>query len=92
MLAERFKAGEVYNIGSEDYHSIEEVADIILWQLGKERRRDDLLVYRPSETLTTRSKRVDCSKARRDLGHRTSVSLEKGIAATVAWMKEVYGC
>jgi dTDP-glucose 4,6-dehydratase len=91
-LAERFKAGEVYNIGGDDHHSIEEVAEIILRQLGKERRRDDLLLYRPEEMLTTRSKIVDCSKARRDLGHRTSVSLEKGIAATLAWMKEVYGC
>ena len=35
-------------------------------------------------------KRVDVSKAVRDLGHRTTVTLEEGIRRTVAWMREVY--
>ena len=90
-IADRFKAGEVYNIGGEDYHSIEEVADIILRELGQEAERERLVVYKPEEILTTRSKQVDCSKARRDLDHKVAVRLEEGIRETLAWMKKVYG-
>jgi len=35
-------------------------------------------------------KRVDVSKAVRDLGHRTTVPLEEGMRRTNAWMREVY--
>ena len=63
-ITERFKAGEVYNIGGEDFHTIEEVAEIILRLTGK--------------------------LALRELDHRTTVTLEEGIAQTIAWMKDVY--
>jgi nucleoside-diphosphate-sugar epimerase len=33
---------------------------------------------------------VDVSKAIRDLGHRTTVSLEEGVERTVAWMRDAY--
>ena len=90
-IADRFKEGEVYNIGGDDYHSIEEAAGIILRMLGKEAARDRLVVTKPEEVLTVRKKQVDCSKARGDLDHKATVRLEEGIANTLAWMKEVYG-
>ncbi len=90
-IVERFKPGEVYNIGGDDFHSIETVADIILRDLGKQSRRAQLLNFKPEEPLTTRQKKVDCAKARRDLGHTSTVDLETGIANTLAWMREVYG-
>jgi dTDP-glucose 4,6-dehydratase len=40
--------------------------------------------------LTTRVKKVDCAKARRELGHKTTVTLEEGIAQTIEWMRDVY--
>jgi dTDP-glucose 4,6-dehydratase len=89
-ITDGFKAGEVYNIGGDDFHSVEDVADMILRQLRKEERRDDLIDYRDSETLTTREKKADCSKARRDLDHRAIISLEDGVAQTIAWMRETY--
>jgi len=89
-IAGSFTPGEVYNIGGEDFHTIEEAADLVLRLTGREARRDELVVYQPQETLTTREKRVDCAKARRDLQHRSTVALEEGIANTVAWMKDVY--
>ena len=89
-ITENFKAGEVYNIGGEDFHSIEEVADLILRPTGKEKRRKELVIYKPEEILTTRRKKVDCAKARRDLKHKVTVALEEGVANTLAWMKEVY--
>lgn len=90
-ICDNFKAGEVYNLGGEDFHSVEEAADIILRLTGKEARRGELVVYRPEEMLTTREKKVDCSKARTDLDHRSTIRLETGIANTLDWMKSVYG-
>jgi dTDP-glucose 4,6-dehydratase len=90
-ISENFVPGEVYNIGGEDFHTIEEAADIILKHLGKEPFRKKLVVYKDEEMLTTREKKVDCSKARRDLGLKTTVTLEEGIRQTLDWMKDVYG-
>ena len=89
-IAGNFKAGEVYNIGGEDFHSVEDAADLILKRLGKESRRKELVVYKPEELLTTKQKLVDCAKARRDLDHKATVGLEVGIANTLDWMREAY--
>jgi dTDP-glucose 4,6-dehydratase len=90
-IVDNFKPGEVYNIGGDDFHSIEDAADIIVRKLHKEKYREKLINYQPEEKLTTRQKKVDCGKARRDLGHEGTVPLDEGIANTLAWMKEVYG-
>jgi dTDP-glucose 4,6-dehydratase len=89
-IVDNFKPGEVYNIGGEDFHSVEDAADIILRQLKKEEKRDQLILYKNEEPLTTRVKRVDCARARRDLDHKSTVTLETGIAQTLAWMKDTY--
>lgn len=89
-IAERFTPGEVYNIGGEDFHTIEDVAELVLQLTGKQDRRSALVKVTGDEMLTTRTKQVDCSKARRDLDHRTTVTLEEGIAQTIAWMRDVY--
>jgi dTDP-glucose 4,6-dehydratase len=89
-IVDRFKPGEVYNIGGEDFHTIEEVADIILRLTGKEKQRKKLVKITGDEMLTTRTKQVDCAKARRDLKHKTTVTLEEGIAQTIEWMRDVY--
>jgi dTDP-glucose 4,6-dehydratase len=89
-IVDNFVPGEVYNLGGEDFHTIEQVAEIILRQLGKEAQRDKLVVLKDEETLTTREKKADCSKARRDLNLRSTVSMEDGIRQTIDWMKVVY--
>ena len=54
-------------------------------------RSDDSLVeYKEAEPFTTRDKKVDVTKAERDLGHDPRVALEEGVALTVAWMCRVY--
>jgi dTDP-glucose 4,6-dehydratase len=90
-IADRFTPGEVYNIGGDDFHTIEEAADLIVKHLGKEGQREQLVTVKDDEMLTTREKRADCSKARRDLNLKSTVSLEEGIQRTLEWMKEVYG-
>jgi dTDP-glucose 4,6-dehydratase len=89
-ISENFVPGEVYNVGGEDFHTIEEAADIILKLLAKESRRQELVMYKDEEIMTTRAKKVDCSKAKRDLGLKSAVPLEEGIRRTLDWMKEVY--
>jgi len=86
-IAERFKPGEAYNIAGDKVHSMKQVSDIILGYLGK---GDNLVEYRDVEEATSLEKRLDVSKAVRDLGHQNTVSLEEGIARTIDWQKEVY--
>ena len=89
-IADNFKPGEVYNIGGLDFHTIEEAAELILRLTGKEKQRKQLVRTKPEEILTTREKKVDCTKARKDLDHKTTVQLAEGIANTIAWMREAY--
>jgi dTDP-glucose 4,6-dehydratase len=87
-IATRFVPGEVYNVGSDEYHDIKKLSDIILAKLGKDDRH---VTYAESEPFTTHDKKIDVSKAVRDLDHRTTITLEEGIGRTLEWMKGVYG-
>jgi dTDP-glucose 4,6-dehydratase len=87
-IVDNFKAGEVYNIAGSELHDMKQVSDIILGYLGKD---DRLVDYRDVEESTTLEKRVDVSKAIRDLGHKSTVALAEGITRTIEWQKGVYG-
>ena len=87
-ITENFKPGEVYNIAGSELHDMKRASDIILNYLGKD---DSLVEYRDVQEATTLEKKVDASKAVRDLNHQTTVTLEEGIPRTIDWQKEVYG-
>lgn len=87
-IVDNFIPGEAYNIGSNEYHDIKTVSDIILQTLGKD---DHLVTYKDAEPFTTRHKKVDASKAVRQLGHRPKISLAEGLPLTLEWMKGYYG-
>lgn len=87
-IVENFKAGEVYNIGGTEYHDIETLVNIIWEYTGADK---SLIKYSESEELTTKSKKVDISKAMTDLNHTLSISLKDGIHKTIDWMREYYG-
>lgn len=86
-IAENFRPGETYNIGGNQMHSIEELAEIVLKVTGAS---DSLVRYRESEILTTKVKQVDVSKSVRDLDHRNSYTLEDGMRITTDWMRSAY--
>ena len=86
-IVENFKAGETYNIGGLEYHDIETLADIIWKYTGADR---SLIRHEESEILTTKSKKVDISKAVKDLDHKLTVPLEDGVKKTIDWMREYY--
>jgi dTDP-glucose 4,6-dehydratase len=86
-IVDNFIPGEVYNVGSTEYHDIKSISDFVLKYLGKD---DRCVTYRNSEPFTTRDKKIDVSKAVRDLGHCPEVRLAEGLALTLEWMKKRY--
>ncbi|HYG14555.1 MAG TPA: NAD(P)-dependent oxidoreductase [Bacteroidia bacterium] len=86
-ICENFKPGETYNIGGDQYHTVEEFSDIVLKVTGAD---PGLVIYKEEEVLTTRHKKVDITKALTDLNHKTTTTLEEGIKQTVEWMRSVY--
>jgi len=86
-ITNNFKAGETYNIGGNDLHTIEDLSEVVLKVTGANRA---LVHYADSEILTTKLKQVDTSKSVRDLDHKNSYSLEDGMRLTADWMRDVY--
>jgi dTDP-glucose 4,6-dehydratase len=86
-IVENFKPGETYNVGGDQYHTVEEFSNLVLKITGAD---PGLVTYKEEEVLTTRHKKVDISKAIKDLNHKTTVNLETGIRNTVDWMRGVY--
>ena len=86
-ICKNFKPGEVYNIAGTELHNMKQASDIILKYLGKD---DSLVEYHEAQPDTPLVKKVDASKAVRDLQHKSTVTLEEGIPRTIEWQKEVY--
>ena len=88
-IVENFIPGEVYNVGGrpEWERTIKEYSDLILEAVGRD---DSIVRYEESEPFTTKVKKMDFSKAVRDLGHDPKISPEEGIKRTVEWMKKYY--
>ena len=88
-IVDNFVPGEVYNVGGkpEWERKIKEYSDLILDSVGRD---DSIVTYRDSEPFTTRVKKMDFSKAVKDLDHDPKVSPEEGIRRTVEWMKDYY--
>ena len=87
-VLEQGKTGAVYNIGGNDYRSVEELSDLILAETGAD---PDLVTYLPEDVHNVKSKRPDNTKAIRDLGHNPTVKLEEGVPRTLGWMVELAG-
>ena len=88
-IIDNFVPGEVYNVGGkpEWERTIKEYSDLILDYVGRD---DSTVTYKDSEPFTTRVKKMDFSKAIRDLNHDPKVPPEEGIRSTVEWMKGYY--
>jgi dTDP-glucose 4,6-dehydratase len=87
-IVDNFVDGEVYNIASNQEHSIEQLTELLVKYT---KASPGLVTYQDHhEILTTKHKHVDNSKSVRDLKHKNTVSLEEGVWETVQWMKEYY--
>ena len=85
-IADKFRPGEVYNLGAKEEVDIKHVSDLILGFLGKD---DSKVTYKEAEPFTTRVKRIDSSKAAAHLGHKPKTPFEQGLRRTIEWMKTV---
>ena len=68
----------VYNIGGQDYRSVEELANIVCDNAGE--GEIDLI---PEDTHNVRAKRPDISRAIVDLSHSPTIRLEEGVPDTL---------
>ena len=86
-VAERFRPGNVYNLGGTQDHSVKALSDLILKHTGSIGAH---ITYKDQEPFTTRNKRVAIDRAVKDLDHRADITLEEGIPKTIAWMRDAY--
>jgi dTDP-glucose 4,6-dehydratase len=86
-ICENFIKGRVYNIGSNQFHDIETLAETIWKYTGADEK---LINYAESEKLTTKIKKVDNELSVRELGHIETVQLEEGVQKTIDWMRHYY--
>lgn len=88
-IADGFIPGEVYNVGSNEQWeiSIEELAQVVIEETGA---APSLAQLDSAESFTTRVKKMDFSKSRRDLDHKAVVNIRDGVRRYVTWMKAFY--
>jgi dTDP-glucose 4,6-dehydratase len=86
-VVDNFVAGEVYNIGGDEYRSVEELSNLIRSYLGLD---DSLVTYLPQDKHNVLNKRPDIRKAAEAFGHHPKVTLEEGVPKTIGWMRSVY--
>ena len=87
-IVDHFCSGSVYNIASQQHHTIESLVELIIQATGASK---ELVTYQDNlEILTTKDKQVDSSKSRQDLLHEDSIALEDGVYRTVDWMRHYY--
>jgi nucleoside-diphosphate-sugar epimerase len=77
---------EIYNVGAGQATPIRELVESIVRASGRSIRVD----YDASRPTIKTTLRIDCGKARGDLGWQPVVSLPAGIARTVAWYREAF--
>jgi UDP-glucose 4-epimerase len=77
--------GEAVNVGYGSEVSINELAQIIVGQLGKDRLQPEYQAPRPGDV---RRHYCDITKAVKLLGFRPEVSIQKGIGKYLGWLQE----
>lgn len=87
-IVDNFQPGEVYNISSTDYRGVKELSDVVLDYLDMD---DHKVEYRGIEEHNTLNKKSSIERAKRDLNHDPSTTLEEGVPKTIEWMREHYG-
>jgi len=88
LLRAQFTAGttgDVFNLGRPDEHSVLEYATIIQRLAAS----SSPVVHLPAREEEIARRRPDIGKARRVLGWEPVTSLEKGLAETIAWFRQM---
>lgn len=85
LVAERGRAGEIYNIGGGTELTNRELTERLLAAVGKDW---DMVERVPDRKGHDRRYSVDITKITEELGYRPRVSFDQGLADTVAWYRD----
>lgn len=85
--ADNFMAGEVINLGGDEFVEVSDMANMLLEITGAD---PGLVKHLPLDAHNVTSKRPDISKARTILGHHPRTRLAQGLPLTVDWMRKHY--
>jgi nucleoside-diphosphate-sugar epimerase len=77
-------AGEVFNLGNPEEHTVREYAEMILRLCGSTSK----LVFEPKRQDDPERRRPDIRKAREKLDWEPTVDLETGLSKTIAWFRQ----
>jgi len=75
---------EAFNVGSDEYHTSEEVARVVLDACGKS--YDLMELIKPPNKFLTRVKKFSIEKIK-GLGYKPQVSLKEGVKNVVEWQR-----
>ncbi len=87
-VADNFIPGRVYNVGGEEYCSVEELHNLLVEKLGDSHCAN--VTYLEQDGHNTVNKRPDISLAKSEIGHELTINLNDGIKRTIAWMRDQY--
>lgn len=76
---------EAFNIGSDEYHTTEEVARMVVDECGG--TYDQINVVEPPTKFLSLSKEFSIEKAK-SIGYKPKISLKEGISRVVEWQKK----
>jgi dTDP-glucose 4,6-dehydratase len=90
MVMQAGKAGETYNIGGENEWEniklLDRLIEIVAKETGKEAAAiRSTITYVKDRPGHDRRYAIDCSKIKKELGWKQSVSFKKGLVKTVRW-------
>jgi dTDP-glucose 4,6-dehydratase len=85
LAYERGGSGEIYNVGARNERYNIDVVKAILDALGKPHELIKFVADRPGHD---RRYAIDAAKVENELGWRTSLTWEEGLAATISWYRE----
>ncbi|GLW63954.1 dTDP-glucose 4,6-dehydratase [Actinomadura rubrobrunea] len=84
LILTRGEIGETYHVGTGEEATIEEIADLVLDELGLPATLKTLVPDRPGHD---RRYLLDTGKLRRTLGWAPQVSFEQGVRETIRWYR-----
>jgi dTDP-glucose 4,6-dehydratase len=79
------KSGEIYNIGGGRELNNLEITDLILSAMGADKSSIEFVDDRKGHDLRYS---IDCSKISRELGYKSQVTFEDGLAQTINWYRQ----
>ncbi|MGC8813782.1 NAD-dependent epimerase/dehydratase family protein [Dictyoglomus sp.] len=77
---------EAFNIGSDEYHTMEEVANIIIEEVGGD--FENLKIIDPPSKFLSLVKRFSIEKIK-NLGYKPKISFREGVREVIKWQREV---